>query len=71
MVKTFAVEMVGRAADRAIQIHGGMGLTKDLPFERIYREVRGLRIAGGTTEIQRVIIARNVLRRNVPTGYDI
>ena len=71
LVKTFAVEMVGRAADRAIQIHGGMGLTKDLPFERIYREVRGLRIAGGTTEIQRVIIARNILRKNVPMGYDI
>ncbi|RMF89367.1 MAG: acyl-CoA dehydrogenase [Nitrospinota bacterium] len=71
MVKTFAVEMVGRAADRAIQIHGGMGLMKDLPFERIYREVRALRIAGGTTEIQRMIIARNILRGHVSTGYNI
>jgi len=63
MCKLFATEMVGRVADRALQIHGGMGYMKDCEVERIYREVRALRIVEGTSEIQRRIIARTLLDR--------
>jgi len=60
--KLFATEMVGTAADHALQIHGRKGYIKGSPVERIYRNVRGYRIAEGTSEIQRIIIARRLLR---------
>ncbi|MEW6203466.1 MAG: acyl-CoA dehydrogenase family protein [bacterium] len=62
MVKLFATEMVGRVADRALQIHGGSGYMSEFPIERIYRDVRVWRIVEGTSEIQRVIIARELLK---------
>jgi alkylation response protein AidB-like acyl-CoA dehydrogenase len=58
--KLFATEMVGRAADTAIQVHGGVGLTRELGLERIYRFVRILRIVEGTSEIQRYLIAKSL-----------
>ncbi len=61
MAKLYATEMVGRVADRALQIHGGMGYMKDLPIERMYRDVRYTRIAEGTSEILRFLIARSLL----------
>jgi len=61
MVKLYATEMVNRVADRALQIHGGMGYMRECPIERIYREVRVLRIVEGTSEIQRFIISRFLL----------
>jgi alkylation response protein AidB-like acyl-CoA dehydrogenase len=61
MLKLFASEAVGRAADRAVQIHGGMGFMKDCAVEAIYREARMMRIIEGTSEIQRMLIARTVL----------
>jgi alkylation response protein AidB-like acyl-CoA dehydrogenase len=61
MAKLFASEAAGRIADRAVQIFGGMGYARDLPIERIYREVRLYRILEGTSEIQRLIIARDLL----------
>jgi len=61
MVKLFCTEMVGRVADKAIQIHGGMGYMKDLPVEMYYRDVRLYRIFEGTSEIQRLVIARDLL----------
>lgn len=61
MCKLYATEMVGRAADIAMQIHGGMGYMKDLPIEAVYRGVRALRIVEGTSEIQRFIISRALL----------
>lgn len=61
MVKLFATEMVNRVADRALQVHGGMGYMRELPIERIFREVRVLRIVEGTSEIQRFIISRFLL----------
>ncbi|MBI4589858.1 MAG: acyl-CoA dehydrogenase family protein [Candidatus Rokubacteria bacterium] len=61
MVKLFCSEMVGRVADRAVQIHGGMGYMSELPVERMYREVRLWRIVEGTSEIQRLIVARSLL----------
>jgi acyl-CoA dehydrogenase len=62
MVKLFSTEAVNRIADRAVQIHGGMGYMKDFPIEAIYREVRIMRIYEGTSEVQRLIISRDVLR---------
>ncbi len=60
--KLFASEVLARAADEALQIHGGMGLMKDLPLERIWRDARVERIWEGTSEIQRHIISRSLLR---------
>ena len=62
MVKLFCTEMASRIADKAIQIHGGMGYMKELPVEMFYRDVRLYRIFEGTSEIQRVIIARDLLK---------
>ena len=64
--KLFATEMVGRVVDRAIQIHGGMGVTKELPLERWYRESRIKRIGEGTSEIHRQVISRGILRGFYP-----
>jgi acyl-CoA dehydrogenase len=60
MVKLNNTEMVNRVADRAVQIFGGMGLLTEGPVERIFRWVRMLRIVEGTSEIQRLIIARSL-----------
>lgn len=60
--KMFATEMVGRLADRAVQIHGGAGYINGTPVERIYRDVRVLRIYEGTTQIQQLVIAKHLLR---------
>jgi alkylation response protein AidB-like acyl-CoA dehydrogenase len=60
MVKLWGTEMVGRVADRAVQVWGGMGLLTEGPVERIWRWVRTLRIVEGTSEIQRMIIARSL-----------
>jgi alkylation response protein AidB-like acyl-CoA dehydrogenase len=58
MAKVFCTETVGRIADRAVQIFGGAGFMRESPVERFYRLVRVLRIGGGTSEIQRLIIAK-------------
>ena len=60
--KVYATEMLARVTDRAIQVHGGMGLMDDLPLERCWRDARVERIWDGTSEIQRHIIARDLLR---------
>ncbi|MDH7785894.1 acyl-CoA dehydrogenase [Ochrobactrum sp. 19YEA23] len=60
--KVYASEMLARITDRAIQVHGGMGLMDDLPLERFWRDARVERIWDGTSEIQRHIIARDLLR---------
>ena len=62
MVKVFAAEMLGRVADRAVQIFGGLGYCKDMPIERIYRDCRVMRIYDGTSEIHRIQIAKGLLR---------
>jgi acyl-CoA dehydrogenase len=61
--KMFASEMVGRVADRAVQIHGGAGYIAEYGVERFYRDVRLFRIYEGTTQIQQLVIARNMIRR--------
>jgi len=60
--KYFATEMVGRVADRAVQIHGGAGYVADYGIERFYRDVRLFRLYEGTSQIQQLVIARNMLR---------
>ena len=59
--KLFAAEMVGRVADRAVQIHGGAGYVSEYAVERLYRDVRIFRIYEGTTQIQQTIIARQMI----------
>ncbi len=65
MAKLVASEVGSKVVDRAMQIHGGYGVTKDLPLERWYREMRIRRIGEGASEIQRLIIARNLLGRSL------
>ena len=60
--KLFASEMCGRVADRSVQIHGGAGYVSDYPAERFYRDVRLFRIYEGTSQIQQLVIARNMIR---------
>lgn len=60
--KVYCTEMVNRAADSAMQIHGGMGYMKESPIERVYRDVRLTRIFEGTSEVQRMVIARELLK---------
>lgn len=61
IAKIVATEAAGRVVDRAIQIHGGLGVSKELPLERWYRELRIRRIGEGPTEVQKMIIARDLL----------
>lgn len=61
--KLFCSEMVGRIADRAVQIHGGAGYMRDSVVERLYRDVRLFRIYEGTTQIQQLIIGKELVRR--------
>ncbi|CAN5146059.1 acyl-CoA dehydrogenase family protein [soil metagenome] len=61
MVKLYASEMAGRVVDRVLQIHGGMAYMKGSPVERAYRDARILRIYEGTSEVQRMIIASEIL----------
>ncbi|MCT4477177.1 acyl-CoA dehydrogenase family protein [Peribacillus frigoritolerans] len=61
MAKLFASDVFNRVADKAVQIHGGMGYMSEYPVERFYRDARITKIYEGTNEIQRLIIARNVL----------
>lgn len=61
LAKLVASEAAGRVVDRAIQIHGANGVSKDLPLERWYRELRIRRTGEGPSEVQRLIVARNVI----------
>ena len=62
MAKLFASEMSGRVTDKAVQIHGGMGYSKELDIERHFRDARITQIYEGTSEIQRIVISASVLR---------
>jgi len=63
MVKITCTEMAGRVVDRAIQVFGGMGLTKELPLEWMYRQLRSIRITEGATEVLRWRLAQNLLKK--------
>jgi acyl-CoA dehydrogenase len=62
MAKLFCTEMAGRVADLGVQVHGGTGYMRDVPVERIYRDVRLLRLYEGTSEIQRLIIGGGLVK---------
>jgi acyl-CoA dehydrogenase len=62
MAKMFATEAAQRVIDRAVQIHGGLGVTKGVKVEELYREIRALRIYEGATEVQKIVIAREALK---------
>jgi acyl-CoA dehydrogenase len=68
MAKLYGGQKANEIVDRVLQIHGGMGYTRELPVERWYRELRLLRIYEGTDEIQRRTIARNLLKGHVKVG---
>ncbi|MBX7267179.1 acyl-CoA dehydrogenase family protein [Micromonospora sp. Llam7] len=68
MAKLYGAGMVNRVVDRVLQIHGGMGYTRELPIERWYRQVRLYRIFEGTDEMQRLIISRDLLRGYTKLG---
>ena len=61
MAKLYASEVAVRAAGECVQIHGGYGFVKDYPAEKLYRDVKLLTIGEGTSEIQRLVIARQYL----------
>jgi acyl-CoA dehydrogenase len=67
-LKYFSSEAVGRVADRAVQIHGGAGYMTEYKVERFYRDVRLLRIYEGTSQIQQLIIARDMIREAGAAG---
>lgn len=60
--KMFATEMVGRVADRGVQVHGGAGYISEYKVERFFRDVRLLRLYEGTTQIQQLIIGKHLMR---------
>ncbi|MDG2144113.1 MAG: acyl-CoA dehydrogenase family protein, partial [Planctomycetota bacterium] len=60
--KLFATETAAYIVDRAVQHHGGLGVRRGTPVERIYREIRALRIYEGTSEVQRLILAKALLQ---------
>lgn len=68
MAKWYATEVAQRVVDQAVQIHGGPGVLAASPVDRLYRAVRALRIYEGTTEIQQLVVARELLRSDGPEG---
>ena len=66
MLKVQASETLGRVVDRAMQIYGGMGFSKDLPIERYYRDARIYRIFDGASEIHRSVVANSILGVELP-----
>ena len=62
MAKMYATEAAQRVIDRAVQLHGGAGVTKGVKVEELYREIRALRIYEGATEVQKIVIARELLK---------
>src|SRR5437667_12206227 len=71
MAKLFASEMAERVASDAIQIHGGYGYVADFPVERIYRDVRVCQIYEGTSDVQRLVIAREIAKDRAARSFRI
>ncbi|MGZ4556702.1 MAG: acyl-CoA dehydrogenase family protein, partial [Mycobacteriaceae bacterium] len=68
IAKLYGTNMINRVVDRVMQIHGGMGYTREMPIEQWYRDVRLWRIFEGTDEMQRLIISRDLLRGYTKIG---
>jgi alkylation response protein AidB-like acyl-CoA dehydrogenase len=71
MAKLIASETAGRVSDRVLQIFGGRGYMRENPVERLWRELRVDRIWEGTSEIQRLVVARGLERRGVERLLDV
>jgi acyl-CoA dehydrogenase len=65
MMKVYVSEMLGRVADRTLQVFGGMGYSKDLPVEKFYRDARLYRIIDGTSEVHRMVVAKSILKNGI------
>jgi alkylation response protein AidB-like acyl-CoA dehydrogenase len=63
IAKLFATEAAVKAASEAVLIHGGRGYSNEYPVERFYRDIKGLQVYEGTSHIQRIVIAREILGR--------
>jgi alkylation response protein AidB-like acyl-CoA dehydrogenase len=68
MAKMVATEGAQQVIDAAVQLWGGLGVVSEVPVERLYREIRALRIYEGATEVQQLIIARDLLREAAANG---
>lgn len=68
MLKVFVAEALGRIVDRALQVHGALGFSTDLPLERYYRDARAARIYDGPSEVHRMLVARNLIRSFLEEG---
>jgi acyl-CoA dehydrogenase len=66
MAKLYATEAAQRVIDQAVQVFGGLGVTTGVPVEALYREIRALRIYEGASEVQKLVIARQVLHAHRP-----
>ena len=66
MAKLFSTEQAQQVIDRALQMFGGMGVVSGQPVEKLYRDIRALRIYEGATEVQKLIIARETLAQYAP-----
>lgn len=66
MAKYHATEAAQRVVDQAVQLFGGLGVTAGVPVEALYREIRALRIYEGASEVQQLVIARQVLHAHRP-----
>jgi len=65
IVKLYCTEAASQVIDEAIQIHGGMGFSRELPLERMYRDARVTRIYDGTSEIHRMLVARSTIKNGL------
>jgi acyl-CoA dehydrogenase len=68
MAKVFVSEALERVVDRALQLHGSLGYSSDLPLERFYRDARAARIYDGPSEVHRMVIARNLFKTATQEG---
>jgi len=68
MAKVYISEILNKIVDRALQIHGSLGYSGDLPLERFYRDARAARIYDGPSEVHRMVIARSVLKAATNDG---
>ena len=66
MAKVYASEAAMRACDRAIQVHGGYGYTREYPVERLWRDVKHCQLGEGPSEVQRAVVAQRVLAQFAP-----
>jgi acyl-CoA dehydrogenase len=68
MVKVFVAEALGRIVDRALQVHGALGISDETPLARSYQDARAARIYDGPSEVHRMLIARNLLKAQLSEG---